>query len=176
MIMLRNGNLGLKMGVSRAAHTQYANIWKYPPPPVLISNHNHPSSFYMNVWCWWIGLMVPEMSGTWKASGKSGLSSPRYAEARGEINWVFRWNKEEVCLMMWSFTREPSFIQRMVYYLNEVKSCWKNWALKKRLQISWKLCCLPCLVKTRKAYILATPSDICVVLLTKLNNNIENQL
>ena len=30
--MLRNGNSGLKMGVSRAAHTQYACIWKYPPP------------------------------------------------------------------------------------------------------------------------------------------------
>ena len=32
--MLRNGNSGLKMGVSRAEHTQYAYIiWKYPPPP-----------------------------------------------------------------------------------------------------------------------------------------------
>ena len=31
--MLRNGNLGLKVEVSRAAHTQYADIWKYPPPP-----------------------------------------------------------------------------------------------------------------------------------------------
>ena len=31
--MLQNGNSGLKMGVSRAAHTQYAYIWKYPPPP-----------------------------------------------------------------------------------------------------------------------------------------------
>ena len=33
--MLRNGNLGLKMGVSRVAHnyTKYAYIWKYPPPP-----------------------------------------------------------------------------------------------------------------------------------------------
>ena len=31
--MLRNGNSGLKMGVSLAAHTQYAYIWKYPPPP-----------------------------------------------------------------------------------------------------------------------------------------------
>ena len=31
--MLRNGNSGLKMGVSRTAHTQYAYIWKYPPPP-----------------------------------------------------------------------------------------------------------------------------------------------
>ena len=29
--MLRNGNSGLKMGASRAAHTQYA--YKYPPPP-----------------------------------------------------------------------------------------------------------------------------------------------
>ena len=27
------GNLGLKIGVSRAAHTQYAYIWQYPPPP-----------------------------------------------------------------------------------------------------------------------------------------------
>ena len=31
--LLRNGNSGLKMGVSRAAHTQYAYICKYPPPP-----------------------------------------------------------------------------------------------------------------------------------------------
>ena len=31
--MIRNGNSGLKMGVSRAAHTQYAYLWKYPPPP-----------------------------------------------------------------------------------------------------------------------------------------------
>ena len=31
--MRRNENLGLKKGVSRAAHTQYAYIWKYPPPP-----------------------------------------------------------------------------------------------------------------------------------------------
>ena len=31
--MLRNGNSGLKMGVSRAAHTQYAYVWKNPPPP-----------------------------------------------------------------------------------------------------------------------------------------------
>ena len=31
--MLRNGNSWLKMGVSFAAHTQYAYIWKYPPPP-----------------------------------------------------------------------------------------------------------------------------------------------
>ena len=44
--MLRNGNSGLKMGVSRAAHTQYAYIWKYPPPPP------HPRAihdqFYIN--------------------------------------------------------------------------------------------------------------------------------
>ena len=35
MVMLRSGNLGLKMGVSRAAHTQcaYNVIWKYPLPP-----------------------------------------------------------------------------------------------------------------------------------------------
>ena len=34
--MLRNGNSGLKMGVSRAAHTQYHNMHTYgstPPPP-----------------------------------------------------------------------------------------------------------------------------------------------
>ena len=31
--MLRYENLGLKMGISRAAHTRYAYIWKYPPPP-----------------------------------------------------------------------------------------------------------------------------------------------
>ena len=31
--MLRNGNSWLKTGVSFAAHTQYAYIWKYPPPP-----------------------------------------------------------------------------------------------------------------------------------------------
>ena len=36
--MLRNGNSGLKMGVSRAAHTQYAYNWKYPPPPPLPGN------------------------------------------------------------------------------------------------------------------------------------------
>ena len=31
--MLRNGNSGLKMGVSLAAHTQYAYIMEVPPPP-----------------------------------------------------------------------------------------------------------------------------------------------
>ena len=31
--VLWNRNSGLKMGVSLAAHTQYAYIWKYPPPP-----------------------------------------------------------------------------------------------------------------------------------------------
>ena len=31
--MLRNGNSGLKMGVSRAAHTQYAYIIMEVPPP-----------------------------------------------------------------------------------------------------------------------------------------------
>ena len=31
--MLRNGNSGLQMGVSRAAHTQYAYIMEVPPPP-----------------------------------------------------------------------------------------------------------------------------------------------
>ena len=31
--MLRTGNLGLKMGVSRAAHTQYALYGNTPPPP-----------------------------------------------------------------------------------------------------------------------------------------------
>ena len=31
--MLQNGNSGLKMGVSRVAHTQYAYIWKHPLPP-----------------------------------------------------------------------------------------------------------------------------------------------
>ena len=31
--MLRNGNSGLKMGVSRAAHTQYGST---PPPPINI--------------------------------------------------------------------------------------------------------------------------------------------
>ena len=34
--MLRIKNLGMKMGVSRTAHTQYAYIWKYPPPPGFI--------------------------------------------------------------------------------------------------------------------------------------------
>ena len=29
--MLWSGNLGLKMGVSKMAHTQYAHIWKCPP-------------------------------------------------------------------------------------------------------------------------------------------------
>ena len=37
--MLRIGNLGLKMGVSRAAHTQYAYIWKYPPPPPRVQRY-----------------------------------------------------------------------------------------------------------------------------------------
>ena len=36
MIMLRSRNLGLKMGVSHAAHTQYAYIWRCPPPPTCI--------------------------------------------------------------------------------------------------------------------------------------------
>ena len=40
--MLRNGNSGLKMGVSLAAHTQYAYIWKYPPPP--------PGTYYVTYW------------------------------------------------------------------------------------------------------------------------------
>ena len=31
--MLRIGKLGLKMGVYRAAHTQYAYIFEVPPPP-----------------------------------------------------------------------------------------------------------------------------------------------
>ena len=31
--MLRSGNLGLKMGVSRVAHTQYAIYGSAPPPP-----------------------------------------------------------------------------------------------------------------------------------------------
>ena len=31
--MLQNGNSGLKMGVSREAHTQYAYIMEVPPPP-----------------------------------------------------------------------------------------------------------------------------------------------
>ena len=31
--MLRTGNLGLKMGVSRAAHTQYAYMYMEVPPP-----------------------------------------------------------------------------------------------------------------------------------------------
>ena len=31
--MLRNGNSGLKIGVSLAAHTQYAYIMEVPPPP-----------------------------------------------------------------------------------------------------------------------------------------------
>ena len=39
--MLRNGTSGLKMGVSRAAHTQYAYIWKYPPPPPPGSYGHH---------------------------------------------------------------------------------------------------------------------------------------
>ena len=33
-------NLGLKMGVSRAAHTQYAYIWEYPPPPPGVYVHS----------------------------------------------------------------------------------------------------------------------------------------
>ena len=33
MICSGSGKLGLKMGVSKMAHTQYAHIWKYPPPP-----------------------------------------------------------------------------------------------------------------------------------------------
>ena len=39
--MFRIGNLGLKMGVSRAAHTQYAYIWKYPPPPPRSGPHSY---------------------------------------------------------------------------------------------------------------------------------------
>ena len=38
--MLRNGNSGLKMGVSRAAHTQYAYIMEVPPPPPGIKLQN----------------------------------------------------------------------------------------------------------------------------------------
>ena len=34
MYMLRNGNLGLKMGISRAARTQYAYIMEVLPSPV----------------------------------------------------------------------------------------------------------------------------------------------
>ena len=45
--MLRNGNSGLKMGVSRAAHTQYAYIWKYPPPPPH-GSFNHQSWINVN--------------------------------------------------------------------------------------------------------------------------------
>ena len=41
--MHRTGNLGLKMGVSRAAHTQYhMHIWNYPPPPPR-SPRGHPA-------------------------------------------------------------------------------------------------------------------------------------
>ena len=46
--MLRTGNLGLKIGVSRGAHTQYAYIWKYPPPPALVvlgKFYNYRNSF-----------------------------------------------------------------------------------------------------------------------------------
>ena len=43
--MLRIGNLGLKMGVSRAAHTQYAIIWKYPPPPTISLMQNAMSLY-----------------------------------------------------------------------------------------------------------------------------------
>ena len=38
--MLRIGNLGLKMGVSRAAHTQYAYIYGSTPPPPPSTSHS----------------------------------------------------------------------------------------------------------------------------------------
>ena len=49
--MLRNGNSGLKMGVSRAAHTQYAYIMEVPPPPPrLISFINRKFNKNMSQW------------------------------------------------------------------------------------------------------------------------------
>ena len=45
--MLRYGNSGLKMGVSRAAHTRYAYMEVYPPPP---PPGNNPFAIIMNYW------------------------------------------------------------------------------------------------------------------------------
>ena len=52
--MLRNGNSGLKMGVSRAAHTQYAYIWKYSPPPPRGGGEYYPlnDSYSLHVKTW----------------------------------------------------------------------------------------------------------------------------
>ena len=36
------------MGVSRAAHTQYAYIWKYPPPPLPRGAHLILGHAYLN--------------------------------------------------------------------------------------------------------------------------------
>ena len=57
--MLRNGNLGLKIWVSRAAHTQYAYIWKYPPPWEKISSRTWKKSSTADMTSWLVQYCFP---------------------------------------------------------------------------------------------------------------------